>query len=129
MNLLITVNNYFHDFAAALLVTSAYAVFVLARTAEKRGEVESLRYFVNVYSRLTFLGRVSLGWIILAGVVRLYNFNQFEWVQAVGQDQVPALIAKHILFFTIVGAGVYYWRKLSRKVRELQELVRAADLV
>ncbi len=113
-------NNYLHDFAAALLVTSAVVILVMARSVERQGHIEAVRYFVDIYPKLTLLARASMGWIIVAGAIRLYYYTGFEWAEAVGKDQVPALIVKHLMMFTAVGAGAYFWLRLSRKVKKLR---------
>ncbi len=112
-------NNYFHDFATALLVTSGVVIYVLFRQAEKTDSVEVVDYFIRSYKKLTLLGRISFAWIILAGTIRLINFRSFEWSDAVGKDQVPSLIAKHLIMFFFVGLGIYYWRKLNNKILSL----------
>ena len=127
MQIFIMMNNYFHDFAAALLVTSAVVIFVLARSVERQGHIEAVRYFVGIFPNLTLLARVSMGWIIIAGAIRLYFYTGFEWAEAVGKDQVPALIVKHMMLFAAVGVGVYFWVRLSRKVRRLRERVEEYD--
>ncbi len=119
-------NNYFHDVATALLITSAVVILFLARTAERTGEVEAIRYFVDLYPKLTILARISLSWIAVGGVIRLLTFVDFEWAAAVGKDQVPALVLKHIVIFTVVGTGAYKWRQLSRKVKELRASIESS---
>lgn len=115
-------NNYFHDVATALLITSALVILFLARSAEQTGEVEVIRYFVGLYPKLTILARVSMAWIVLGGVIRFLNFMSFEMLQAEikGATVVIALVIKHILIFTVVGIGGYKWRKLSNRVKELR---------
>ena len=44
----------------------------------------------------------------------------FEWANAVGRLQVPALILKHVLAFAFVGVGVYLWVKLDSRVKALR---------
>ena len=119
-------NNYFHDVATALLITSAVVILLLARSAERTGEVEAIRYFVDLYPKLTILARISLSWIAVGGVIRLLTFVDFEWAAAVGKNQVPALILKHIVIFSVVGTGAYKWRQLSRKVKELRASIESS---
>lgn len=120
-------NNYFHDVATALLITSAFVMITLSRTAERQGHIEAVRYFVDVYPRLTLLARIALGWIWIGGTVRLFTYMDFEFANAVGKDQVPALIVKHLVMFSFVGAGGYLWLRLSRRVKELRRLVEESD--
>lgn len=116
----VMLNNYFHDLATALLMTSGIAVYYLAKAAEQTNDREVIRYFADSFRKLTLLGRAAFIWIIGAGVVRLVAYKDFEWAEAVGKDQVPALVVKHLIMFTVVGVGVYYWRKLNTRVKELR---------
>ena len=121
LKIALMMNNYFHDFATALLVTSGVIIYVLLRQAEKTDSAEVIDYFIRSYRKLTLLGRVSFMWIILAGTIRLINFRSFEWFDAVGKDQVPSLITKHMIMFFLVGLGIYYWRKLNKKILSLEK--------
>ena len=46
--------------------------------------------------------------------------RSFEWANAVGKMQVPALVAKHVLIFALVAVGAWGWLKLRRRAREME---------
>jgi len=123
----IMMNNYFHDLATALLVTSGAAVYYLTKTAEATHSRDAIRFFSDSYRRLTTIGRVAFVWILAAGVVRILNFESFEWPEAVGKNLVVALIIKHIIMFTAVGFGIYAWLKVNSKVKKLRQAYNLED--
>lgn len=119
----IMLNNYFHDLATALLMTSGIAAFYLAKTVETAKTKEAINLFANLFQKFTAVGRGAFVWIIVAGAIRLAAFNTYEWQDAVGKNQVPALIVKHLLLFAVVGTGIYAWRQVSKKVAEIKATV------
>jgi signal transduction histidine kinase len=119
----VMLNNYFHDLATALLMTSGFAAFYLAKAVEKAKTKEAVNLFAQLFQRFTVIGRIAFVWIIVAGAIRLVAFNTYEWQDAVGKEQVPALIFKHLLLFAVVGAGIYAWRRVSKKVAVIKESV------
>ena len=120
--ILIMLNNYFHDVATALLAASGIVVWVIVkRYYSSPMDRETTYYFLEIYRSTTKLARFSLAWIILGGIPRTIFYMDFEWSNAAGKNQVPALIVKHILAFIFVGTGVYLWLKINRKVKRLKE--------
>lgn len=119
LGVFIMMNNYFHDVATALLLASGVAMWVIVRKLETHPAPPVVDYFLKVYRGVTGLAKFSLAWILIGGIPRTLAYKQFEWANAVGNSQVPALIIKHILAFLIVGAGAYLWIRLGRRIREL----------
>lgn len=128
MQLFLMMNNYFHDLASALFFTSAIVILFLARTVERTGQVEAIRYFVDRYLKLAVLARVSLAWIVVGGIVRLLTFADFEWAAAVDKNQEPSLILKFVIILSVVGIGAYKWRQLSNKIKELRASLESAHV-
>lgn len=117
LGLAIMMNNYFHDVATALLVGSAFALWALVRVYDEGSAgPETRAYLLRIYGLMTKLARFSLAWIVLGGVPRLIFFMDFEWVNAVGKLQVPALALKHILIFIAVGSGARLWWQLRKRM-------------
>ncbi len=114
-------NNYFHDVATALLASSAFALWVLLRRYEsgERG-VEAARYFLEIQRSMAKLARFSLAWIVLGGIPRTIWYADFEWANAAGRGQVPALMVKHVVAFVLVGFGIAFWRRLRARVRAVE---------
>lgn len=119
MNTLIMFNNFLHDFAAGLLLASAFIMYILVRHLGDHPPPELWWYFSKLYRVMNKLLIVSLVWIVLGGAVRTWAYQEFEWAPAVGRHQVTLLIFKHILFFTAVFGGAYWWYKLNQKVKRL----------
>lgn len=119
-------NNYLHDVATALLVASAFVLFVAARAFRRHpGGVRDPR-FLEIYRRMTRLALGALAWIVLGGFVRAWAYRDFEWANAVGANQVPALVAKHIVMGSAVALGAWGWIRLGRRMRGVTALLLAA---
>ena len=115
-------NNYFHDVATALLASSAVALWVLLRRFEAGPQgPETARYFLGAQRALVKLARGSVAWIVLGGIPRTIWYADFEWANAAGRGQVPALLVKHVLFAVAVGFGIAFWRRLRARVRSVEE--------
>lgn len=118
---IIMMNNYFHDVATALLMASGFALWAIVRKIDNANEKQVIDYFLKIYNDLTRLARFSLIWILVGGIPRTIFYVDFEWANAVGKNQVPALIIKHILAFTFVGIGAHIWIRLNKKVKRIRE--------
>lgn len=121
LGVFIMLNNYFHDVATALLLASGVTMWILLKRLGSSKERLVNEYFLRVYKGVTGLAKFSLGWILIGGIPRTIFYKDFEWANAVGKAQIPALIVKHILAFIFVGAGAYLWIKLSKKIREMNK--------
>lgn len=116
LDILIIMNNYFHDVATATLLSSAVILWVLGRRAELGGpqEVAALE---RAYPTLTRFARGALAWIILGGIPRMIFFYSHEFIPASTMDGpylVPALIVKHSIIVFAVVLGVLLWRRMAR---------------
>jgi uncharacterized membrane protein len=123
MGVLIIMNNYLHDLASAVLLSSAVLGFIFLKEVKKRNSEETLAFFIASYHQLTYLAVGSLVWIILGGIIRTLAFTKYEWQPAVGANLVIALVFKHIIIFTAVFFGIYLWRKFGQEVRRLKQAV------
>lgn len=125
IGVLIMMNNYFHDVATAMLAASGAALWVMVKKYEGQEDEAVTRYFLSIYTRMTKVARFSLYWILIGGVPRTLAYRSFEWANAVEHVQIPALIVKHIIVFSLVGAGVYLWLKVNRRVKAIREKMGA----
>ncbi|AJE04657.1 hypothetical protein [Geobacter pickeringii] len=116
LGIAIMMNNYFHDVATALLAASAFVLYAVYRVEESCTGPGATEFFLKTYRRMVRLARFALAWIVLGGIPRTIFYTRFEWANAAGKGQVPALIVKHILMVILVAGGVWGWRKLQRKV-------------
>ena len=120
-------NNYFHDVATALLLASAFALWVMLRRYEEGGGgPDAARYFLAIRRSMARLARFSLAWIVLGGIPRTIFYTRFEWANAAGRAQVPALIVKHVLALGFVVFGASLWVKLRRKAAEVERQLAVA---
>ena len=117
-------NNYFHDVATARLLACGLVMWVIVKRLGNTEDEAVKRYFLQIYGGVTRLAKFSLLWILVGGIPRTLAYKEFEWANAVGKSQVPALIVKHVLAFIFVGGGAYLWIRLSRKVKEIRASVR-----
>ena len=114
--------NYSHDVATALLAASGVALWMLSKNFPADATQATERYFIGAYRGISRVAKDSLYWIVLAGVPRVFFYMQYEWSDLAGDLQVVAVVIKHIVMFLLVGTGVYYWVKLGRQVKALQQL-------
>jgi hypothetical protein len=121
LGVFIMMNNYFHDVATALLLASGIAMWVIVKKYGDNSNPDVIDYFLRIYKGITRLAKFSLGWILIGGIPRTIFYKDFEWANAVGKSQVPALIVKHIFAFIFVGIGVYIWIKINRMVKSLKK--------
>lgn len=120
-------NNYLHDVATALLLASAFALWVMLRRydADARGP-DAARYFLQIHSAMARLARFSLAWIVLGGIPRTIWYADFEWANAAGRGQVAALVVKHVVALAFVVAGASLWVKIRRRVAGVRAALAGA---
>lgn len=116
LGVLVMLNNYFHDLAAALLFCSVLAAWVLWRRWGKGSGAEGA-LVVELVNALTRVAAYSLVWIVLGGVVRTLAYGEFEWMSAAGKGQVLALVLKHVILVSTVAAGVILLLDLRARTR------------
>lgn len=127
LGIFIMMNNYFHDVATALLLASSVAMWIIVKRLGDSTERAVVSYFLDIYRGVTRLAKFSLVWIVIGGIPRVIAYKEFEWANAAGKGQIPALIIKHILFFIVVGTGSYFWIKIGRKIRKLKKQTGTAE--
>jgi len=117
MDMLIVINNYLHDVATALLLSSAIILYVLGRQA-KRGGQGDRHAFARAYKTLTKFAWGALAWIIIAGIPRTIFFPTYEFIPASLKGIVLDLVIKHVLLVAGVIAGGIMWIRLGKLARE-----------
>lgn len=113
---LIVINNYLHDVATAILLSSAVILYVLGRQAQ-RGGADERRAFARAYRTLTRFAWGALAWIIIGGIPRTIFFSQFEFIPADTKGIVADLIVKHVLLVSAVIAGGIMWIRMGKIAR------------
>lgn len=115
LDILIIMNNYFHDVATATLISAAVIMWVLDRQA-RGGAPESLAALARAYPTLTRFANAALAWVIVGGIPRVITFNTHD-LGALRGDLVPAIAVKHIVEVGAVIAGVVLWRRVRRSIQ------------
>ena len=121
------INNYLHNIAIGLLASSSFALWLIMRNLRETDSRETKEYFIKIYRGMTKLVKFSLIGILIFGVPRTLLYRDFEWANAVANAQVPAIIVQHILVIGVVGVGVYFWHKLSKKVKDIETSLKTGD--
>jgi len=116
----IMMNNYFHDVATAMLIATSFTLHALVRIQATMNSPLATLFFLKTYRRMVKLFRFALWWVILGGVPRTIFYTSFEWANAADKMQVPALMVKHVMIVTLVVWGIIAWRRLKRKVADLE---------
>ena len=120
LGIALMMNNYLHDVATALLIGSAAAILVMEKVVTRIGEPAGVLFFLTAYRRLTRLFHWALIWIVIGGIPRTIFYTSFEWANAAGKGQIPALLVKHVVMAVLVVVGIICWRRLRRLTGELQ---------
>lgn len=115
MLIFVMLNNLFHDLAVAFLFASMMilaSIYKMGRAEDFENRLSVIR---EIYRRLSKIMLVSWIFILAAGAIRAVFYEEFEWLPALGRDQVMALILKHIfLIALIVGGGLLQFRLRKR---------------
>lgn len=124
---LIIMNNYFHDVATAMLLSSALILWLLGRKALADGE-QGRRWFAAAYRVLTRVAIFSILWIVVGGIPRTIFFQDVEWNMADPSNRYlfTALMVKHAFMWLAVGLGVWLWSRMRRLARSVPAEVTSA---
>lgn len=125
--ILVMMNNYFHDLAAGIVFVCGVMMFVLAGKVEEIGSRESKEIFLGTYPTLVHIIGGAVIFMLFAGVIRTFTYKEFEWANAVGNAQVPAIIVKHIILGGIFFYGIAKWIKAHKKVKRMRKELGSAD--
>ena len=107
--------------ATALLFVSGASMWILMRGLPSLSGKAAGLYFASASRGISKLAKYSLLWILIAGVPRAVFYRQYEWYGSASGLMVFAIVIKHILMFLIVGTGIYYWTRVNRRVRQVEE--------
>lgn len=119
LGIALMLNNYFHDVATALLASSGAAMWVMLRAWDRAGSPRDAPALAAIFRAMARLARLSLAWIFVGGVPRLWFYQDFEWANAAGRGQVVALGVKHVLMFALVAVGGLSWWRLRARAAGL----------
>lgn len=119
-SVLLMVNNYCHDIATAMLAASGITMWVIMRQLEKTGSPEVLSLLFSLYGSISKIVTFSLIWIAVGAVPRILTFSTFEFADALADNRLPGLMARHIFSFAMALAGAYLWISLIKRIKELR---------
>jgi len=117
MAVIVMLNNYMHDLMTALFAVSALAAWFIMRSDSIRKAPEALSPVVH---GLVKVGLFAFVWTLLGGGVRAMAYERYEWMEAVGRAQVPALIVKHVILVSLVVAGLIVLYKVRRGMQAFE---------
>jgi hypothetical protein len=105
--------NYFHDLSVALLASNVISVYVVGRILDGNPiHDEIVHRLFRTLSRFTYW---TLAFVLVGGAVRAVNFMKFEWNPAAGDNQIPALVVKHVLLVGLTLFGLITHRRYQRR--------------
>jgi uncharacterized membrane protein len=120
MSIVVVLNNYFHDFSVAILVSCLLVIVYLERRMKDRPAAQA-EFFTGLYRALKPVMTAAWIFIVIGGIVRTLTYEKYEWSEAAGRGQVAALIVKHVLLIALVLWGVVLQRRVSRRLRATGE--------
>ena len=123
LDIAIMANNYSHDIATALLAVSGLSLWIITKNYPDSGKKTDKGVdlcYLSANKAVTKLAKYSLAWVLLAGVPRVIFYKSYEWSSAAGELQVAAILFKHVMMFTLVGLGLYFWFRIRGRLRELR---------
>lgn len=105
--LFVMMNNYFHDLAVAFLFASC----LMARVTLRHWPGAPSPGLVQILRRVAW---GSLAWVMLGGMIRAWNYREYEWLPKAGTAQLPALVVKHVLLALLTLWGLVGVVRLGR---------------
>ncbi len=116
MALMLLLNNFFHDFAVAILFACLMLLSFQLRALSKYG-VDYRSLFRDMYASINRLVIGAWVFIVVGGAVRTWAYKDYEWVEAAGKGQIAALVIKHILLVSLVVWGSWLQIKVRRTIK------------
>lgn len=114
LDILIIMNNYFHDVATAVLIAAAAIMWALERQA-RAGAEGGLSALAGAYPTLTRFAQGALVWVVLGGIPRVFFFNTHD-LGAIRGDLLPAIAVKHVVEVAAVLGGLALWLRVKKRI-------------
>jgi uncharacterized membrane protein len=118
MSIFIMLNNFFHDFAVAMLFACLLVLVYIQRLAKSRDFEQQQAFAFGVYRALSKIIIACWVIIVVGGVIRTLAYQEFEWMESAGRGQVLALMIKHVLLLTFVIFGTALQLRLRKVFRK-----------
>lgn len=99
--------GFIHDFAAGCWVATVLAIYWIHRKATPPGLED---FFLGLKKEFFYLGLVCVGIVILSGIGRTFTYAYIGNVYGETSEKLRRrmLIIKHIILFSVFGAGIYW---------------------
>ena len=114
----VMLNNWFHDFAVAMLFCSLILLWAIYRKTREQPEATWIPFARDLARSLNRVTQVCWAMLILGGIVRTLAYESFEWKEAAGSGQVAALALKHVLLVSLVVGGTVIQFRLRKFFKE-----------
>ena len=101
-------NAFVHDVATGTWVSSLVLLTLLNVETRKAAWAPVAGLLAGLKSQFMIVTWVSLGIILLTGVVRLLTFKVFGWTGDIAADRVRLLKIKHALLGAVFVGGTAY---------------------
>ena len=101
--------------AADLVVTCNAKVNLYLNVVVRRDD--GYHDIETIFQSMRNITNLSLGFVCTGGIVRAINYMEYEWIPAMGREQITLLIVKHALLVFIVIAGIVLQLRLSQDVK------------
>ena len=98
-------NAFVHDVATGTWIASLVLISILHAEAAKPAWAPAAALVPPLAARFMFLTWLSLGVIVLTGLVRMATFKVFGWTGDVARDRIRLLKVKHALLGAVFLAG------------------------
>ena len=118
LGVLIILNNFFHDLAAAMWFCGTIVLYYIMERSKDLSKAEDIdRYIGSLFRSMRKVTNISLGFVCAGGIVRAINYMEYEWIPALGREQITLLVIKHALLVFIVIAGILLQLRLSQNMQ------------
>jgi len=115
MAILVLLNNFLHDFSAAGWLFCTVILWSILRKEIPGSDAGKI--IIDTIKTILLLMRISLGGIIVFGIIRALAYKTYEWNAAAGESQVTLLIVKHILLLGVFIIGVVYYIRAKKLLK------------
>jgi len=119
IDILVLLNNFVHDLSAAMWFCGTCAMLYIVSEGQRRCETGNGTFVHALYRKMLRLTHISLAFVFAGGIVRALAFSKYEWIPAMGREQVSLLIVKHVLLIGIVAGAFWLQTRLSKQVKRL----------
>ena len=116
--ILVMLNNWFHDFAVAMLFCSLILLKLIYRRTQAEPTADWIPFARSLATSFNKVTKLCWAMLILGGIVRTIAYEKFEWEEAAGSGQVLALSLKHVLLVSLVIWGTIIQLRLKKFFKE-----------